>query len=90
MRAVVFAGGKGSEQENWGRARFKNQFLYDSKDFSCSILYTSMHTRPVTWKKREVKIKRWRRIFGTQTHKINTSTPYQVDLVTDKTTHNAS
>lgn len=48
MRVVVFAGGSGSEHENCGRARLRNQFLYDSRGFFCMILNTSMHTRPVT------------------------------------------
>lgn len=48
MSVVVLAGGSGSEHENWGSARLRNQFLYDSKGFSCMILYTSMHTKPVT------------------------------------------
>lgn len=49
MRVVVLAGGSGSEHENCGSARLRNQFLYDSKGFFCMILYTSMHTRPVTF-----------------------------------------
>lgn len=48
IMVAVLAGGRGSEHENCGRARLRNQFLYDSSGFSCMILYTSMHTSPVT------------------------------------------